>query len=231
MKPVLTLIVLLNSAALDARSQPMKQELQEKLATVKASVAQNQAALRGYTWTEHTVIALKGEVKKTKDENCRYGPDGKVQKTEVGQPAPQKEMRRMKKRVVEKKVGELTDYMDRAAALIKNYVPPSADAMQAAFQGGKASLGQAGPGSIQLQFRDYVKAGDSLVFTFDSASKVLRKLDVNSFLDDPSDIVKLDVNFQTLPDGTNYVATTVLNAPAKQVQVTTNSASYQKLAQ
>jgi hypothetical protein len=49
----------------------MKQELQQKLAAVKESVARNQAALLQYAWTAHTEINLKGEVKKTTDEMCR----------------------------------------------------------------------------------------------------------------------------------------------------------------
>jgi len=231
MKSLLALIALLSSVAIPGRAQGVQKEVQEKLAEVKASVAQNQMALRAYTWIEHTDISLKGEVKKTKDESCRYGPDGKVQKVAIGTPAPPKQLRGVRKRVVEKKVGELEDYMDRAAALIKNYVPPSPALMEAAFKAGMVSLGQAGPGAIQLQFRNYVKSGDSLVFSFDSASKTLRKITVDSYLDNPSDAVKLDVNFQTLPDATNYVASTVLNAPAKQVQVVTKSSNFQKLAQ
>jgi hypothetical protein len=215
-----------------ASAQGVKQEVQQKLATVKESVARNQAALRQYTWTEHTDMILKGEVKKATDTLCRYGPDGKVAKTAIGTPAPKKEMRGLKKKVAEKKIGELQDYMERAASLIHRYMPPSPDNMQAAFQAGHVSLGQAGPGKIQLQFRDYAKPGDALTFNFDSATKALQSISVNSYLDDPKDdVVTLAVVFQSLPDGTNYVASTTLNAAAKQVVVKTTNTNYQKLAQ
>jgi len=62
------------------------QDLQQRLAAVKQSVAANQQALRSYTWLEKTELSLKGEVKATKVDSCRYGPDGKVQKTPVVQP-------------------------------------------------------------------------------------------------------------------------------------------------
>jgi hypothetical protein len=216
----------------EASAQGVKQELQQKLATVKESVARNQAALRQYTWTEHTDISLKGEVKKTTDKLCRYGADGQVAKTPIGTPAPQKEKRGLKKKIAEKKIGELEDYMDRAAALIHRYMPPSPDKMQAAYQAGTVSLGQAGPGKIQLQFRDYAKPGDALTFNFDTAMKALQTITVNSYLDDPKDdVVTLAVEFQSLPDGTNYVASTTLNAAAKQVVVKTANGNYQKLAQ
>jgi len=213
-----------------ADAQALKQELQQKLATVKEAVARNQASLRQYTWTEHTQILYKGEVKKTQQYICRYGPDGKVQKTLLGQPAPEEHKRGLRGRIVEKKVDEMKDYMERAVALIHNYVPPNPQAMQAAFQGGNVMVGGAGPGQIQLQFKNYVKSGDSMTFNFDSATKVLTALNVNSYLNDPSDAVTLQVTFQSLPDGTNYAASTVLNAPAKNIQVNMQNSNYQKLA-
>jgi hypothetical protein len=215
-----------------ASAQGVKQEIQQKLAAVKDSVTKNQLALRQYTWTEHTDMSLKGEVKKSTDTLCRYGPDGKVAKTPIGTPAPKKEMRGLKKKVAEKKIGELQDYMERAASLIHRYMPPSPDSMQAAFQSGNASLGQAGPGKIQLKFRDYAKPGDALTFNFDTSTKTLQSINVDSYLDDPKeDVVTLAVVFQSLPDGTNYIASTTLNAAAKQVVVKTTNTNYQKLAQ
>jgi hypothetical protein len=50
-------------------------------------------------------------------------------------------------------------------------------------------------------------------------------------LGDPKDTITLAVRFATLPDGTNYAAQTVLNAPSKEIQVTTTNANYSKLAQ
>jgi hypothetical protein len=212
-------------------AQGVKQELQQKLAMVKESVSRNQAALRQYTWTEHTDILLKGDVKSTKDNICRYGPDGKVQKTPIGTPPPKKEMRGLKKKIVENKVEDLKEYMERASSLIHHYMPPNPQQMQAVFQAGNAALGQAGPGRVELQFKDYLKPGDSLVFSFDAATKAITKIAVKSYLDEPGDAVTLDVNFQNLPDGTNYTASTLLNATAKEVQVKVTNANYQKVAQ
>ena len=127
------LCILVGASA--ASAQAVKQELQQKLAMVKESVARNQAALKQYTWTEHTDMSLKGEVKKSTDNICRYGSDGKVAKTAIGTPAPKKEMRGMKKKMAEKKVGELTDYMERAAALIHRYMPPAPESMPGGIPG------------------------------------------------------------------------------------------------
>ena len=128
-----------------------QQMIQEKVAALKQSLAQNQAALKQYTWTETTEISMKGEVKKREQKECHYGPDGKVQKTPIagGEP-PQQEKEEagggrrgrrgggaVKEKVVQKKVGELKDYMQDVAALVHQYVPPDPAKIQAAVKGGQ----------------------------------------------------------------------------------------------
>lgn len=102
--------------------------------------------MKKYQWTEHAEISLKGEVKSTKDEVCRYGPDGKVQKTDLSPPpAPSGGKRGLKGKVVEKKKDELEDYMQRSVSLIKDYLPPDPQKLESAFQGGSAMVGEADP--------------------------------------------------------------------------------------
>jgi hypothetical protein len=215
---------------LPASAQDQKQAVREKVAAFKQSLAENQKALRQYGWTENTQLSLKGEVKSTKIEQCRYGPDGKIQKTPLSAPPEKKQMRGLKKKIVEKKTDEMKDYMERAVSLIERYVPPSPDRLQAAVTAGNAALSQAGPGAIQLQFNDYVKSGDALTFTVDTAAKTIRQVKVDSWLDEEADKVSLTVDFQTLPDATNYAASKVLNVAAKEIVVKIVSSNYQKLA-
>ena len=47
---------------------------QEKMAALKESIAQNQAALKTYKWTEATEISLKGEVKKKEQKAVSVRP-------------------------------------------------------------------------------------------------------------------------------------------------------------
>ena len=81
--------------------------------------------------------------------------------------------------------------------------------------------------SCDSYFNDYYKTGDSVQFAFDRETKKLVSYDVNTYLDDPKkDIVTLSNNFATLPDGTSYLQQTVLDAKAKQIQVTTTNSNY-----
>jgi hypothetical protein len=226
----LTVVLLALASPAFSQGTGTSPQLQEKVAALKQSVAMNQQALRRYTWTESQETIFKGETKSTKQSQCQYGPDGKVQKTSLSgsQPPPQQQ-RGLKGRIIEKKKDEMQDYMERVASLIQRYVPPEASQMQESFQFGKAALQPSGNGIALFVFRDYAKPGDTVTLTFETAAKMVRGYDVNSYLDAPEDVVTLKVVFDSLPDGTNYAAQSVLDATAKQIQIRTTNSNYRKL--
>jgi hypothetical protein len=206
------------------------QDLQQKLAAVKQSIAANQQALRSYTWLEKTEISLKGEVKATKVDSCRYGPDGKVQKTPVVQPPPPEKQRGLKGRIVAKKTEEMKDELQATAALIQQYVPPASDQIQVVMNAGTASVGQAGPELLAFKFPGYAKAGDALTITFDKAVTALRQIDVKTWLDKPEEPATLRVVMQSMPNGISFPGSIVLSIPASKLEVRITKSNYQKLA-
>ena len=215
-------------AALSA-SPADAQELQQKVAAAKQAAARNQEALRKYSWMEETQLSFKGEVKNTKVESCRYGPDGQVQKTAITAPPPPQHERGLRGRVIEKKKEEMKEEMASATALIKSYVPPSPDKIQAAIAASRVSL-TPGPGVVAITFKDYNKPGDSMILTFESEVKALRKINVATYLDDPSNPVTLEVDLQSLPDGTDYPGVQNLSIPAGHIDVRVQNSNYQKVA-
>jgi hypothetical protein len=227
----------LSASSAVAYQAPDKAAMQQRVAELKESVAANKAKLATYQWTETTTILLKGEVKKTEQNLCRYGPDGKVQKTPVGAPPepPQQQQKgggRLKAKIVEKKVDEMKDYGARLKSLIGEYVPPSRDKIQDAAQAGNVSVTPGAGGVSSIAISNYYKGGDKMIFGFDPAVKKLRTIAVDSYLDDPkTDIVTLAVNFASLPDGTNYTASTDLKAASKNMEIKTANSGYQKVAQ
>ena len=205
-------------------------ELQQKLAAVKQSVAENQQNLHGYQWKETTQLALKGDPKPPSQSACQYGPDGKVQKTPLTAPPPPPSGGRMKQKVIANKKEEMKDYMGDVKVLLAKYVPPNPQSMQQAFQSGKVSLSpNPSSGLTQMVFKDYALPGDQMTLSFDTAAKKISKINVNTYLDDPKDVVTLAVQFASLPDSTNYVQQTVLDATAKKLVVTTTNSDYKAI--
>ena len=203
-------------------------ELQQKLVAVKQSMAENKQRLRQYQWIETTQLNLKGDDKPASQNLCQYGPDGQVQKSPIGVPPPPPSGGRMKQKIIAKKKAEIKDYMGDVKALLSMYVPPDAQKMEQAYQAGKVSFNPAG-GLINLIFRDYTQPGDQMTLTFDLGTKKITSVSINTYMDDPKEVVTLQVRMASLPDGTNYVQQTVLDASAKKLVVTTSNAGYQKI--
>ena len=207
------------------------QDLQQKLAAVKQSVAANQQALRSYTWLEKTELMLKGEVKSTKVDSCRYGPDGTVQKTPVVQPPPPEKKRGLRGKIIANKTEEMKEELQATVALVQQYVPPDPGMIQVVINAGTASLNQAGPDLVAFTFPGYTKRGDALTITFDKAITGVRQLDVKTWLEKPEEPATLRVAMQSMPNGISFPGSIVLSIPASKLEVRITKSNYQKLAQ
>ena len=205
-----------------------KSDLQQRFAAVQQAIAENKQNLQQYQWIETTQLTLKEDAKPPTQSLCRYGPDGQVQKTPIGPPPEEPSGGRVKEKIIAKKKEETKDYMGDVKALLSLYVPPDPQKMQKAYQAGKVSLNPAG-GAVNLIFKDYALPGDQMTLTFDAAARKISSLNINTYMEEPKNAVTLQVQMASLPDGTNYVQQTVLNAAAKQLVVTTTNSKYQKL--
>jgi len=156
-----------------------------------------------------------------------------------GQTAPQQQAKekgggggrrggRLKETIVENKVEDLKDYMEKAAALVHQYVPPDPQKIQEAQKAGNVAVQPAG-GVTTLNVKSYLKSGDSLTLGFDPAAKAMRSYAVQSYVEKPKDDdLTLNVKFNSLPDGTTYPETIVLNVAAKNVVVNITNSGYTK---
>jgi len=207
-----------------------------RITELKDSIAANKARLAKYQWTETTTVLFRGQARKTETSTCHYGPDGKVVKLPNGPAAPalgggqmQQQRGGLRGRIIEKKTEEMKDYGERLKSLIGEYVPPNRDKVQDAFQAGNASIAPAA-GTTSMTLANYYKSGDKMIFAFDPTAKKIRSLNVDTYLDNPqTDIVTLAVNFASLPDGTNYAASTNLKAESKEIEIRTANSNYQKI--
>jgi hypothetical protein len=212
---------------------------QERAAAIREAVAQNQAALKQYSWIETTEVSLKGEVKKTEQKQCYYGADGKVQKTPVAgaapaQPAEQGGGRRrggrVKQAIVENKVEDIKEYMEKVAALVHEYVPPDPQRIQAAQAAGNLSVQPSG-GAGAVNIASYLKPGDLLSIGFDMAAKKMLTYTVSSYVEKPKeDDITLNVTFGRLPDGTSYPQEVVLDVAKKNIRVKVTNTGHKKNA-
>jgi hypothetical protein len=79
-----------------------------------------------------------------------------------------------------------------------------------------------------LVLNNYYNPDDKVTIGFDQATQKLVSNDVNTYLGDPtSDVVTMTIEFASLPDGTNDLQRTVVNAQSKELPLTTTNPNYQ----
>jgi hypothetical protein len=203
--------------------------IQQRVAELKQSIAANRAKLTKYQWQQNTVVTIKGVPKKDEAMSCRYAPDGTVQKTSLGPgPIPQQQPPGgLKGKIAAKKIAEMKDYTERLKSLVSHYAPPNPEMIQNAVRAGNVSIDALG-GIATLTFANFYKPGDKVAFGFDTAAKKLVSYNVNTYLDDPkTDVVTMTNKFDSLQDGTTYLAETVLSSEGKQIQITTTNSNYE----
>ena len=205
-------------------------QLEEKVMAIKQAQALNKQKLAQYTWQETETISIKGDVKDTKIYQVQLGPNGQPQKTEINEQKAQSgggRQGRLKQRVIEKKTEEYQEYGQQIGALAKQYTTPDPDRLMQAKQQGNISLQMGQGGTLNLVIKNYVKPNDSVTMAIDPQTKSPVRVQVSSYLSDPSDAVNITANFARLPDGTNHVASTTINGVSKQLTINDQNSNYQ----
>ena len=223
------------SAGQDAAQAPPSPD--QVVAALKQNLAESAKKIRTYEWIETTSISLKGEEKARKQNRVFDGADGKLTKVPMNAPAaaaPDSGGRggrggRLKERVVENKKDELQEYMEKAVALIHQYVPPNAEKIQAAKDAGKMKVLPPQAGKVRVEFRDFILPGDLMGIDVDAKALLLAGVNIATYLEKKDDAVTLDVAFGKLTDGTGYNAKTTLNAKAKNITVVIDNSGHRPL--
>src|SRR5215469_11167218 len=164
--------------------------------------------------------------------DVQLGPDGKPQKTNLDPNMSDDERHRrgLRGRIREKKIEEYKEYAEQMKSLMQQYVPPEKALLDQAYQQGNVMFGPAGvPNEVRIVITNYVKPQDSVTLVFNKQEKRLLSMNISSYLSDPSDAVKLNVQFSSLPDGTNHVSSMNLDGVSKQLTIAVTNTNYQKL--
>jgi len=196
----------------------------ERVVALKAALQEGLAKQRAYEWIETTVVSLKGDEKSRKQNRCYYGTDGKVQKVPIEAGGDSggsgKKPRGVRGKVAANKKEGIEESIKEAVALVKEYVPPAPEKIDAAKNDGRVSVSAPdGAGQVQMVIQDYLKAGDSVTLRLDGASNMLQGLDVATFMKKEKQAVTLSANLASLPDGTIYTGSIVLDVKSENVRI------------
>jgi hypothetical protein len=200
-----------------------------RVTAVKEWLAQSKAHLKNYQWIETTTVAVKGDVKSTKVNSCFYDVTGTLQKVQMSASAPPPKKFGIRGAIQKDAQKDMAAYMEKAVALVKSYIPPIPEKLQAAKDAGKMSVDfLPGGQNLRLNFHDYQLPGDNLSVSLDMATNRPLNFGVATYIDDPKDAVVLAVTVGTLPDGTGFADKVTVDAKAKELTVTVTNSGYRK---
>ena len=195
----------------------------EAVGGLKSALSEGLAKARAYEWVETTVVSRKGEEKTRKQNRCYYGADGKVQKVAIdggNDDGGGRRRRGVRGRVVARKKAEIEGSIKEAVGLVKSYLPPDPEKIQAAREEGRLSFAPANEdGESSITVDGYHQPGDSMVLRFDSGTKMLRGVNVNTFTAKKKDPVTLTADLAGLPDGAIYMQSISLDVTSEQIRI------------
>src|SRR4029077_9351021 len=116
---------------------------------------------KNYQWIETTTGAVKGEVKSTKVSNCYYDVTGTLEKVQTSATEP-KAKPGIRGAIQRDEQKDMAAYIQKATALVKSYMPPLIEKLEASKAAGKMSVDFLPGGSnVRLNFHDYQLPGDN----------------------------------------------------------------------
>jgi hypothetical protein len=140
-----------------------------------------------------------------------------------------KSPRGLRGKIVENKKEEISDSMQAAIGLVKQYVPLDPALIQAAKDAGRVAVNPPdAQGKARIVIKDYLKAGDSVTIDVDAAANRLAGLSVATFTDKEKDAVTLKVGIGALNDGTVYAANIILDVAKENISVAITNSGYRK---
>jgi hypothetical protein len=195
---------------------------QQQGAALVTGMAANAQQLRQYTFKQRTEMYHKGELKNAKLEEIHYSASGErvsipidEQRTQSDTPRRGPGHRIITKKMAEQKE-EIKDYMDRLMSLASRYLTSDPAKLQAALANAEMTTG-GGSTQVRFRMRDYVKAGDTMTMSFDSATKRPTRTEVNTLLDGAP--VAIVLAFDQIREGPSYPVRTVVKSDERQLEI------------
>jgi hypothetical protein len=201
-----------------AASSPAK-----TLSTTVIQALQKQTAIKSYQWTETMVVSANAKEKATVVNTCYYNADGGVSRTPVSEKASQKAGSGTGTTT------EIATYVNSAVAVMRGYVRPSPERLQACQDAGRVSVTTEQDGKRQkLQYRNVMKAGDNLSLVVDPSTGQILSMAASTYVINANDRAEIHTEMSQLPDGSSYPSRITFDTPGREMGVVATNSNFRK---
>ena len=196
------------------------------LGQIGIQIAENTAALTGYTYQQRTAVKINGETKNVTLVQVAFGPDRKPLVTTLSSEPPETLSGGPVRRAIEeKKINEMKGMIQQVTQVANSYL--ILDQEKLGPVGRTAQVWVTPDGStIRLVASNFQQPGDQITITCDGRAKRQVRTDViTTVFGGPMTVA---AQYQQAPTGLNYNAQTQINVPEKALQETINTMNYVK---
>jgi hypothetical protein len=173
-----------------ARPQQESGALQQEVHQIRDAMAGNQQKLHGYQWIETVTLAVDGTPRAPRRYLCSYGPDGKLQRTSLGQQSGRSEGQGgamplrggglIRRAIAGKKKKRYRKEIEQIRALVRLYMPLDAAKLRAAALAGQIALDHKGTSGDVFVIENYAKQGDKFRITVNRSTMQIEAISVKS---------------------------------------------------
>ncbi|MGB8433379.1 MAG: hypothetical protein WCE38_03865 [Burkholderiales bacterium] len=212
----LAAILTVLTAPTSALAQSKAEATAVKAVQITAARKANAALMREYTWHSRIELIHEGQVKDTRIDQVRYGPDGKLERTVLNDKSARLPIGFLRRAIMENERQQVETFLKGLNGLLEQYTLPTAGKVldfmsQARVTGPDAS------GDVEMTGHGVVVPGDTFSVWSDARTHQTRKVQVASTFN--GDVVNLTATFHTLPSRLTYVAYAEVTVPAKQMDL------------
>jgi hypothetical protein len=183
----------------------------------------NMARLQSYRWRVKSDLQSGGVSKATVVNEISFDAEGKVKAEPISGEATEEQKPGLRGRRQSKELDATAEYLGKVLEQSLAYMFMSKGTLVDMFEA--ATITTAGDATTVTGKDVYVK-GDQVVMTLDTATLLTRRLTFTSPMG--TDVINGDVTYELLKDGTNRVTKSVMEVPAKQAKILSDSYDFVK---
>jgi len=191
-----------------------------------AARQKNAALMKTYNWQCRTEVIVDGDVRDTRVDSVRYGPDGKLQRTETSNQAAPMPRGFLARRMAEDKRKEIEALLKGIHEQIDQYTLSSSGAAVNFLTQAKINNMQAPDGSSLLQVTGNSAAnpGDTISLTFDPATHQARHVEIGGSSEGHP--FKVEGSFKSLKSGLTYMQFATIDVPDEKLSLQIHNFDY-----
>jgi hypothetical protein len=214
-----------------ATPPPAPESLEAKIAAIKKSFAESQAALHTMQWIQTTTVFVNEEQKKVQVVRCYYGEEGELVKLPISEsPSGNEQQFGLRGRIREMEKEQMSQYIADAHKVVQRYLPPNPGLIDACKAAGNSQIRILQPGQrVAIDFHNYLQMGDLLSVEVDPSNNRVIGISVVSTMGENADPITLNVTMGALPNGVMFTEQSDLLAPAKSVHVRVQNAGFEPM--